>query len=326
MKTAITTHRIQAFPNGPGLQTPSHLEARHTDGPERAFDGPAPIIDVSTFLSEQQDRYYLTVMLSLSSIEEGNVSPNQFLLDDRVGYDIHVVTSCDRLSQSPTFSYQFQFKPRYMNQNRLLQTFLGMIQDGYGGTNEGGQIFTVTRMNHYQGRVRRTVLGTGLVSTTEPEPGICELEDGHRAFVGLWNNTIDIDLPPVFRVTQSRLPNKDSQNAGHQIMMILQIPVSVFGGTEHIDGVYATKISSNWRRVLLTQPSVYRVNNSNRDGHFDCLAKKGTGNEAINHSINSPRVRSVARNADAMSHGIQSKGKENSSYEDDRFNHPTWVF
>ena len=260
MKTAITTHRIQAFPNGPGLQTPSHLGARHTDGPERAFDGPAPILDVSTFLSEQQDRSYVTVTLSLSSIEEENGSPNQFLLDDRVGYDIHVITSRDRLNHTPTFSYQFQFKPRYMNQNRLLQTFLGMIQDGYGDANEGGQIYSVTRMNHYQGRVRRTVLGTGLVSTTEPEPGICELEDGHRAFVGLWNNTIDIDLPP---------------DAGHPIMMILQIPVSVFGGAEHIDGVYATKISSNWRRLLLTQPSVYRVNNSTRDGHFDCLAKKG---------------------------------------------------
>ena len=275
VKTAITQHMIQPHSEGPGLQTSSHWGARHADGPERAFDGPAPIIDVSTFLSEQQDRNYVTVTLSLSSIEEENGSPNKFLLDDRVGYDIHVITSCDRLSHTLTFSYQFQIKPRYMNQNRLLQSFLGMIQDGYGGANEGSQIFTVTGMNHYQGRVRRTIMGAGFVSTTESEPGICKLEDGHRAFVGLWNNTLDIDLPPVFRVTQSRLPNKDSQNASHPIMMILQIPVSVFGGAEHINGVYATKISSNWRRLLLTRPSVYRVHNSNRDGHFDCLAKKG---------------------------------------------------
>ncbi len=251
MNTSFTTFTSQALSMEPGLLSDSVPGPSHNDAPERACDGPAHIIDVYTLLSDQQDRHYVTAALRVSPIEGLGNSPSQTILDSQVLYEIHIFTAPDSRNETPTYSYQFRFNTRFTNQNRILQSFLGMIQEGEGVAQDFGQTYTVTRVSgQHRGKGRKTVLGTGRVSPQQS--GVCELEDGHRAFVGRLNQDIDIDMPTDFHADHSH----GSRNPP---MLVLQIPVSLFGGEHHIDGIYATKKSLNWRRLQLnhTSPTAY---------------------------------------------------------------------
>lgn len=231
----------------PGLLSDSVSGPSHIVVPECACDGPAHIIDVSTFLSDQQDRPYITAALRVSPIEGLGNSPNQPILDSQVLYEIHILTAPNSGNETPTYSFQFRFNTRFTNQDRILQSFLGMIQEGEGMAQDFGQTYTVTRVRvQHRGKGKKTVLGTGRVSPQQS--GVCELEDGHRAFVGRLDQDIDIDMPTDFLADHSH----ESLNPP---MLVLQIPVSLFRGKHHIDGIYATKKSLNWRRLQLNQPS-----------------------------------------------------------------------
>jgi len=238
----------------PGLLSDSVPGPSHIVAPECACDGPAHIIDVSTFLSDQQDRPYITAALRVSPIEGLGNSPSQPILDSQVLYEIHILTTPDSRNETPTYSYQFRFNTRFTNQNRILQSFLGMIQEGEGMAQGFGQTYTVTRVSgQHRGKGRKTVLGTGRVSPQQS--GVCELEDGHRAFVGRLNQDIDIDMPTDFLADHSPSSGNHSVKPLNPPMLVLQIPVSLFGGEHHIDGIYATKRSLNWRRLQLNQTS-----------------------------------------------------------------------
>lgn len=254
MNTSFNTFISPALFREPDLQADSLLGSRPKDAPGCAYDGPAQIIDVCTSLSEQEGRQYVTAALSLSLIEGLGESSERPILDSQVLYDIHVLAAPGLHHETPTYSYQFRFQTRFINQDRILQSFLGMIQEGEGMTQDFGQTYTVTRMDHrYRGRSCKTILGTGMVSFQEP--GTCELEDGHRACFGGLDQDIDIDIPPAFHANRSHSYKNYFHGSDHPPMLILQIPVSLFGGEQHIDGIYATKKSLNWRHMRLNQTS-----------------------------------------------------------------------
>ncbi len=245
---------VQALALEPDVYRDAIPSLTHGDAPARAFDGPAQIIDVYTCLSEQEGRQYVTTALKPFSIEDLSSLPQETILDDQVLYEIHALAAPDLHDHVLTYSYQFRVHTRFKTQDRILQSFLGMIQEGEDTSQTFGQVYTVTRVNHqYRGKGRKTVLGTGMVSVEEF--GICDLEDGHRACVGQLDKDIDIDIPTVFFTKDSPLSGNHSLSLLHRPILVLQIPLSLFGGEHNIDGMYATKRSLNWKRQQLNPVS-----------------------------------------------------------------------
>lgn len=227
---------------------------RSINSPECGFDGPAQIIDANTFLSDQHGTSYVSVVVKLGSMVDWDSLQHRPLVQDRVMYAIHVLLNPGLDLRPRIFSYEFQFRTRFTSQDWILKTFLGMVQEGDQVSHELRQTYTVSRLNRLcRDKVFKTVLGTGMVCPHEL--GICELEDAHRSFVGLWDHNLDIDRPASFHPNRSLELESYSENDFEQPVIVLQIPMSLIRGMQHIDGIYATKISLNPRRSLLHKTS-----------------------------------------------------------------------
>lgn len=249
----LTAQALALEPDGYRTSMPG---LTHLDASEHAFDGLGQIIDIYTCLSTQENKQYVTAALKPSSIENLGGLPQETLLDDHVLYEIHALAAPDLLNDTLSYSYQFRIQTRFHSRDKILQSFLGMIQEGDDQPQTFGQAYTVTRVNHqYHGTDRKTVLGTGMVMLEESR--ICDLEDEHRACIGRWDEGIDIDIPSTFFTKDSSCSENPSNEALNPPMLVLQIPLTLFGGEDNIDGMYATKKSLNWGRHPFHQtPSV----------------------------------------------------------------------
>ena len=145
----------------------------HMDAPLITRDPSANTTDVYAFVTEEDDtsssrpleqlrrrkKKSLVVALAVYPHEEPGVGPNIYNFDDDVLYEIHVATGRDVAAGKATISYQFQFKTTFKNQNTILDSYLGVINDvGDAGQNLV-QMYTVTKVNWHS----KTVLGTGIV-------------------------------------------------------------------------------------------------------------------------------------------------------------------
>ena len=134
----------------------SALASSHMDAPLITFDDPANTTDVYAFVSRAGDREYLTTALAVYPFEEPGIGPNIYRFDDNVLYEIHVALGDDIADGEATISYQFKFETAFLNENTILQSFLGEIgeavdADGFSPFQNLRQTYTVTKVDRRRG-------------------------------------------------------------------------------------------------------------------------------------------------------------------------------
>ncbi len=151
------------------------MASSHMDAPAITLDDPANTTDVYAFLSEDESgRQYLTTALAVYPFEEPGIGPNAYRFDDDVLYSIHVATGDDLAKGRATHSYDFRFKTEYVNDQTILQSYLGELAapaPGQFADNQNlRQTYSVTKVTPRKGRRRygkprfsKEVLGRDLV-------------------------------------------------------------------------------------------------------------------------------------------------------------------
>jgi Domain of unknown function (DUF4331) len=242
----------------------------HQDAPLIIRDPSANTTDVYAFVQNENGIKSLVTALGVYPHEEPGVGPNKYNFDDNVLYQIHVALDSDVAAGKATLSYEFAFSTTFKNQNTILQSYLGVINNiGDSGQNLV-QTYTVTKVDHRNNDLR-TVLGTGIVPpnnqgiatpfynqvnngnnpakngvATEAaldrytKQAIKNLGGGYIAFAGQRDDGFYADIESIFDLLRLRSPGKDSQGGFNIHLMALVIPVSEFGGDKQIIGVYAT--------------------------------------------------------------------------------------
>jgi hypothetical protein len=249
----------------------------HMDAPLITLDDAANTTDVYAFVSQQDGVKYLTTAVAVYSFEEPGIGPNKYNFDDNVQYVIHVATGQDVAQGRATYDYQFQFNTQFKNQDTILQSFLGVIQDVDDDAQNLTQTYNVVRVDRRSGE--HMMLGHGVVppnnqgiatplynqhddgempakeGVSDPtdldrytQQAITPLAHGHLAFAGQRDDGFYADIQAVFDLLSLRDPGKDSQKGFNVHTIVLNIPIDSIGGDHQIVGVYAT----TWRRKVTT--------------------------------------------------------------------------
>src|SRR4030095_9142483 len=242
----------------------------HMDAPLITRDPAANTTDVYAFVQNENGVKSLVTALGVYPHEEPGIGPNKYNFDDNVLYQIHVATGDDVALGKATLSYEFKFDTTFRNQNTILQSYLGVINDVGDANQNLVQTYTVTKVDHRQ-HDHRTLLGTGTVPPNNQgvatpfynqgnngdnpaKDGVAtaaeldrytmqtiqNLGGGYFAFAGQRDDGFDGDINAIFDLLQLRSPGKDSQGGFNIHLMALVIPVSELGGDQQIVGVYAT--------------------------------------------------------------------------------------
>src|SRR5437660_8372101 len=141
------------------LATPV-MASSHMDAPLITLDPAANTTDVYAFVQNENGVKTLITALGVYPFEEPGIGPNKYNFDPNVLYQIHVAVGRDAAAGRPTLSYQFRFTTSYKNQNTILQSYLGVIQDVGDAAQNLTQTYTVTKLDHHTGA--RTLLGAGI--------------------------------------------------------------------------------------------------------------------------------------------------------------------
>ena len=250
----------------------------HMDAPLITRDPAANTTDVYAFVQNENGMKSLVTALGVYPHEEPGIGPNKYNFDDNVLYQIHVATGKDVAAGRASVSYEFAFRTAFKNQNTILQSYLGVVNNiGDSGQNLL-QTYTVTKVDHRNNDLR-TVLGTGVVPPNNQgiatpfynqgnngnnpakngvaiqaaldrytAQAIKKLSNGYIVFAGQRDDGFYGDILSIFDLLQLRSPGKDSQGGFNIHLMALSIPVSELGGDKQIVGVYAT---SSRRKVRI---------------------------------------------------------------------------
>lgn len=224
------------------LTSGSVFASSHMDAPLITLDDAANTTDVYAFVSEQDGVEYLTTALAVYPFEEPGIGPNKYNFDDDVRYEIHVALGEDLGEGQPTISYQFHFDTRYKDQNTILQSYRGVVQEVDDDAQNLTQTYRVTRVDRRaHGKQRRTRLqydGQELIvppnnqgvatpkynigndGDNPARPGvdseaalddytratIYDLKDGYRVFAGQRDDGFYADIQGVFDLLQLKSP------------------------------------------------------------------------------------------------------------------------
>ena len=101
----------------------------HMDAPLITRDPAANTTDVYAFVQNENGTKSLVTALGVYPHEEPGIGPNKYNFDDNVLYQIHVATGNDVAAGRATLSYEFKFDTTFRNQNTILQSYLGVIND-----------------------------------------------------------------------------------------------------------------------------------------------------------------------------------------------------
>lgn len=143
------------------LASSSSLASSHMDAPLITLDPAASTTDVYAFVKEDNGSKSLVVALGVYPFEEPGIGSNKYNFDDNVLYRIHIALGNDVADGRKTLSYQFSFKTTFKNENTLLQSFRGVINDVDDENQNLTQTYKVTRFDHRT--KKKTLLGTGIV-------------------------------------------------------------------------------------------------------------------------------------------------------------------
>jgi hypothetical protein len=247
------------------------------DAPLITLDPSANTTDVYAFVQTVDGVKYLITALGVYPHQEPGIGPNKYNFDDEALYEIHIATGNDLAAGRATVSYQFEFTTRFKNNNTILQSYLGVVQNVDDAAQNLTQTYTVTRM---EGNRRETLLGTGVVPPNNQgnatpfynrgdngenpakdgvsdesqldrytQQAVTNLSRGYISFAGQRDDGFFGDIQSIFDLLKLRDPGKDSQGGYNLHMMALAIPVSELGGDRQVAGVYAT-VSRQRVRIL----------------------------------------------------------------------------
>jgi hypothetical protein len=246
------------------------LASSHMDAPLITLDPSANTTDVYAFVS--QDAFgnkALTIALSVYPHENPAVGPNKYNFDDNVRYELHVALGDDLKAGRPTITYRFEFDTTFRNNNTILQSYTGVVND-VGDTNQNLiQRYTVKKIDNHRGSA--TTLGSGIVPPNNQgnatpfynvgnngenqarmgvatadqldkytQQSITALKNGYTAFAGQRDDGFYADVQSIFDLLKLRNPGKDSQGGFNIHMMALRIPLSELGSDKQTVGVFAT--------------------------------------------------------------------------------------
>ena len=279
------------------LMPASTFASSHMDAPLITLDPSANTTDVYAFVDEDNGQKSLVVALGVYPHQEPGIGPNKYNFDDNVLYEIHVATGNDVAAGRATVSYQFRFATRFKNQNTILQSYLGVVENVDDAKQNLTQTYTVTKVDHRTNR--ETVLGTGVVPPNNQgnatpfynqgnngenpakegvatfaaldrytQQSISELGNGYVAFAGQRDDGFYADIQSVFDLLKLRDPGKDSQGGFNLHLMALEVPIAELGGDQQIAGVYATTSRQSVR--VLNDKHVTKNN-----GPFVQVARQG---------------------------------------------------
>jgi hypothetical protein len=246
------------------------------DAPLITRDPSANTTDVYAFVDQDNASApkSLVVALAVYPHEEPGVGPNIYNFDDDVLYEIHVATGRDVAAGKATISYQFRFTTTFLNQNTILDSYLGVVGLDplvpiHDANQNLRQTYTVTKVDWHS----KTVLGTGLVPPNNQgnatpfynqgddgnnpardgvatndeldrytKGAIATLKNGYVAFAGQRDDGFYADINSIFDLLSLRNPGVDSQGGFNLHLMALSIPIEELGpkGDQQIVGVYAT--------------------------------------------------------------------------------------
>ncbi len=247
----------------------------HMDAPLITLDDAANTTDVYAFRSESGNLQFLTTAVSVYPFEEPGIGPNKYNFDDNVLYEIHIAVGDDLGAGRKTLSYQFNFRTEFQNRGTILQSYTGPVVN-VGDENQNLiQTYTVTKINHLSST--RTMLSGGRRLMVPPnnqglltrfynqnddgempaKPGVDAREDldrytrqgthglanGYEVLAGQREDGFYADIQSIFDLDFSfGGPNKpfDSQGGYNVHTIVLNIPLSELGGSNHVVGVYAT--------------------------------------------------------------------------------------
>lgn len=211
----------------------------HMDAPLITFDDAANTTDVYAFVSRAGEASYLTTALAVYPFEEPGIGPNKYNFDDDVLYEIHVATGKDVARGRPTYSYQFRFKTAFKNRQTVLQSYLGVVANVGDANQNLTQRYTVSRVNHRNGRTVRLHANDQVLKVPPNNQGIAtprynvddngenparpgvdsptdldaytrqtiyDLRRGHRVFAGQRDDGFYADIQGVFDLLQLQIP------------------------------------------------------------------------------------------------------------------------
>src|SRR6186997_2301359 len=135
----------------------------HMDAPLITRDPSANTTDVYGFVQNENGTKSLITALGVYPHEEPGVGPNKYNFDDNVLYQIHVALGSDVAAGKASLSYEFQFHTTFKNQNTILQSYLGVINNIGDAAQNLVQTYTVTKVDHRSRREKRVRLGAGIV-------------------------------------------------------------------------------------------------------------------------------------------------------------------
>ncbi len=315
----------------------------HQDAPLIVLDPAANTTDVYAFLHKRESdgAKVLATSLAVYPFEEPGIGPNKFNFDDNVLYEIHVALGADVAAGNPTISYQFRFTTTYKNQNTILQSYTGVVNDVDDANQNLTQKYTVTQIDRRTTPATTTQIGSGTVPPNNQgiatpfynigddgnnlaKPGVNDLAKldkyttqsiialtgGGRAFAGQREDGFYADIQAVFDLLNFRKGTAtfDSQAGFNLHEMALEIPVSFLGGDQQVVGVYATT-SRQSMRVLTSGPGSTPPVNS---GPFVQVGRQGNPlfNEALVAIVDKDTYSRTQPNQDATTFDKYARNPE----------------
>jgi Domain of unknown function (DUF4331) len=243
----------------------------HMDAPLITLDDAANTTDVYAFVSSEGSNKYLTTALAVYPFEEPGIGPNKHNFDDRVAYGIHVAVGQDLAAGRATFSYFFLFHTRYKQQNTILQSYLGVVQNVDDAAQNLSQDYTVYAVDYRTGGRGLQLLGhvagkvppnnqgvatpfynsnggngpalDGVATAANLDrytaQSIVTLPRGYQSFCGQRDDGFYADVGATFDLLSLRNPGQDTQKGFNVHTIVLRIPVAEVGGDQQVVGVYA---------------------------------------------------------------------------------------
>lgn len=264
----------------------SHASS-HMDAPLVVLDPSANTTDVYAFVSERNGVKFLTTALAVYPFEEPGIGPNKHNFDDNVLYQIHVATGSNVAAGKPTMSFEFRFKTTFKNDDTILPSFLGVINEVGDEKQNLTQTYTVTKVMAKGRPKREVVIAEGIVppnnqglltpfynqgdnGENRAKEGVAspaQLDKytaasvisglrGYLSFAGQRDDGFFADIQSVFDLDPTFSgPNKpfDSQGGFNVHTMVLNIPLTELGGDQQSVGVWATTSRPRIRALRSTK-------------------------------------------------------------------------
>ena len=280
LRRTISFVLISIFFLTPGAGTMQALASSHMDAPLITRDPAANTTDVYAFVAnDPSGGKSLVVGLSVYPHENVAIGPNKFNFDDNVLYEINVSLGDQFLPGLASISYRFQFTTQFKNQNTILQSYLGVVQNNDDASQNLTQFCDVSKYDRRSGVT--TYLGRAVVPPNNEgiatpfynrgndgnnpaklgvasfaeldkytQQAVTSLSGGYTVFAGQRDDGFYADILSIFDLLKLRNPGVDSQAGFNLHFMGLRIPLAELGGDQQTVGVYATTSRQSQQVVL----------------------------------------------------------------------------